>query len=61
MKCGELLFSSTLGKFWKIGDLRGIVDVRFDLVARLAAQLAHQRVEHAEHIEIVPAAWVPHP
>ncbi len=30
-----------------------IVDMRFDLVSRLGAQVAHQRVKAAEHVEIV--------
>ena len=30
-----------------------IVDMRFDLVARLGTQIAHQRIEHAERVEIV--------
>jgi hypothetical protein len=30
-----------------------IIDVRFDLVARLRTQVAHQRIQHAEHVEIV--------
>ncbi|MGC3970566.1 MAG: hypothetical protein QM775_25500 [Pirellulales bacterium] len=30
----------------------GIVDMGFDLVARLGAQVAHQRIEHAENVEI---------
>ncbi|MNZ54207.1 hypothetical protein D3C78_721050 [compost metagenome] len=31
----------------------GIVDMGLDLVARFRAQIAHQRIKHAEHVEIV--------
>lgn len=36
-----------------------IVDMGFDLVARLGAQIPHQAVEHAERIEIVALAQEP--
>jgi hypothetical protein len=41
------------GKCQEHGRFGGIVDMGFDLAARLGAQLAHQAVQHAERFEVV--------
>ena len=53
MNAVSSLFFRTVGADWKIVEFGRIVDMGFDFVSRLGAQVAHQRIEHAERIEII--------